>query len=47
MNQLRWYRDELGASRVVLADHPGLSPQAVMGALRIIGESVMPELARA
>ena len=48
VSELRWYRDELGASRVILAlDHPGLSAQAVMGALRTIGEAVMPALARA
>jgi len=45
LRDIRWYHDELGASRLVLAlDHPGLSPGAVLAAIRTIGEVVLPRL---
>jgi alkanesulfonate monooxygenase SsuD/methylene tetrahydromethanopterin reductase-like flavin-dependent oxidoreductase (luciferase family) len=45
LQEIRWYRDELGASRLVLAlDHPGLAPEAVLTAISTIGEAVLPRL---
>ena len=47
VSEMRWYRDEVGASILILAlDHPGLDPSAVMAAVRSIGETVIPELRR-
>lgn len=44
--EIGWYRDQLNASLLILAlDHPGLSPDAVMRALRAVGDDVMPALA--
>jgi alkanesulfonate monooxygenase SsuD/methylene tetrahydromethanopterin reductase-like flavin-dependent oxidoreductase (luciferase family) len=45
VNELRWYRDVVGASIVVLGiDHPGLKPDAVLRTLQMIGTDVLPLL---
>jgi alkanesulfonate monooxygenase SsuD/methylene tetrahydromethanopterin reductase-like flavin-dependent oxidoreductase (luciferase family) len=45
VQEIGWYRDELGASTLVLAlDHPGLPPDAVLAAIRTVGELVLPRL---
>lgn len=47
VHEMRWYRDDLGASGMVLAlDRPGLPPEAVLEAIRMVGETVLPELRR-
>jgi alkanesulfonate monooxygenase SsuD/methylene tetrahydromethanopterin reductase-like flavin-dependent oxidoreductase (luciferase family) len=45
LEEIRWYRDQVGAERIVLAlDHPGLPPEAVLAAIRTIGEVVLPNV---
>ncbi len=45
VSELRWYRDILGADEIVLClDHPGVEPEEVEEAIRMVGEDVIPAL---